>query len=435
MHTMNEEYENDDKSEEEVEDSGFMSYEELMQSRKISFSDVKEHLTGPVISTLVHVLVLSFLGTIIVFKAPEKAKEITVEMKKIEPTEIEPPPPPPEPPEPTDVQTPTDTPIERPNMEVDVDVKVDNISVNNTSDVQLPSVLNMKTSNSALTLPVNPGGGGGGPVGGKFLGTGGTGSRFAFVLDYSASMGGHTVGNKKIDVMEEHLVKALEGFRGKGQVCIILFAGGGWLLDGEWPVGKIVPFKSGSGKSKRPCRRLDPAKLNPRWIVPNKHNLEILKKLIYETETLYGTDWSAGMDIALNYLKPAPDVVFFMTDGKVSEVSAKNTLDMVKAAKAKKKNLVVNVIAFGLTDDGGSSKKSGSSAKSKNGDPSYYLPEIAKVGGGQYKVFTSADIKAMSDVKKITKYDAEGKLDYSPPPKTSSKTLPKERKMTDLIIE
>ena len=434
---MNEEYEHDEMSEEEVEGSGFMSYEELMESRKISFSDVKEHLTGPVISTVIHVVLLAFLGTIIVFKAPEKAKEITVEMKKIEPTEIEPPPPPPEPPEPVEVENPTETPIERPNMEVDVDVQVENISVNNTSEVQLPSVLNMKMSNSALSLPVNPGGGGTkGSIGGKFLGTGGSGQRFAFVLDYSASMGSHNVGNKKIDVMEEHLVKALEGFRGKGQVCIILFAGGGWLLDGEWPVGTVTPSSNGR-TTKRKCRELDPATLKPRWIVPNKHNLEILKKKIYETDTLFGTNWAAGMDIALNYLKPSPDVVFFMTDGMVSESSAQQTLDMVKAAKVKHKNMIVNVIAFGLSADGGSSskKKASSSSKNKRCDPSYYLPEIAKVGGGQYKVFTAADIKAMSDVKKITKYDAPGELDYAPPPKTSSRSLPAEKKVTGLEIE
>ena len=431
---MNDEY--DEMSEEEIGGSGFRSYEELVASRKISFSDIKEHLTGPVISTLIHVVVLAFLGTIIVFKAPEEAKDISVEMKTIKPTEIAPPPPPPELPDSVEADDSTQAPLDRPKMNVDVDVEVDNISVDSTPEVQLPSALNMKMTNSALTLPVNAGGGGGGPVGGKFLDTVGKGSRFAFVLDYSASMGSHEVKNKKIDVMQEHLVKALEGFRGKGQVCIILFAGGGWLLDGEWPVGTVT--KSSNGRTtKRPCRKLDPAKLNPRWVVPNKHNLEILKKLIYETDTLFGTDWASGMDIALNYLKPLPDVVFFMTDGRVLEESAKSTLQMVKAAKAKKKDLVVNVIAFGLTDDGGSSgkKKGGSSSGSKRGDPEYYLPEIAKVGGGQYKAFTSDDIKAMSNVEKITKYHAEGKLDYSPPPKTSSKSLPAERKVTGLVIE
>ena len=81
---MQEEYEIQEYH--EGEDSGFMSYEELMGARKITFADVKEHMTGPVISTVIHVILLAFLGTIIVFEAPKESKEITVEMKAIEPT-------------------------------------------------------------------------------------------------------------------------------------------------------------------------------------------------------------------------------------------------------------------------------------------------------------------------------------------------------------
>ncbi len=157
----------------EEEESGFMGYEELMEARKITFADIKEHLTGPVISTVIHIVLLAFLGTIIVFKAPEKAKEITVAMKKIEIPEIEPPPPPPEPPEQVEVETPTDTPIERPNMDVDVEVPVEDIKLSTLTEIDLPSILNMKVSNSALSLPVNPGGGsrrGGG--GGNAFGNG-----------------------------------------------------------------------------------------------------------------------------------------------------------------------------------------------------------------------------------------------------------------------
>jgi len=166
---MNEKYIESEETE-EVEGSGFMSYEDLMEARKITFSDVKEHLTGPVLSTIIHIVLLAFLGTIVVFKAPEKSKEITVEMKTIEPQEIEPPPPPPEPPDPVDVETPTDTPIERPNVDVEVDVQVENISVESPTEIELPNVLNMKMSNSALKLSVPVGGGrkGGGKIGSGF---------------------------------------------------------------------------------------------------------------------------------------------------------------------------------------------------------------------------------------------------------------------------
>jgi hypothetical protein len=166
---MNEKYIESEETE-EVEASGFMSYEDLMEARKITFSDVKEHLTGPVLSTIIHIVLLAFLGTIVVFKAPEKSKEITVEMKTIEPQEIEPPPPPPEPPDPVEVETPTDTPIESPEVEVEVDVQVENISVDSPNEIDMPNVLNLKISNSALKLSVPAGGGrkGGGKIGSGF---------------------------------------------------------------------------------------------------------------------------------------------------------------------------------------------------------------------------------------------------------------------------
>ena len=169
---MNEENETKEQS------SGFMSYEELMDSRKLTFSDIKEHMTGPVISTLIHIVLLAFLGTVVVFEAPKKSKEITVEMKTIKPKEIKPPPPPPEPPEPVETDDVVeDVPVETPDVKVDVEVKVDNISVNTPSEIELPNALNMKMSNSALKLAVPVGGGGGGRRGGVKVSAFGYGSK------------------------------------------------------------------------------------------------------------------------------------------------------------------------------------------------------------------------------------------------------------------
>jgi len=167
---MNQQNENLDKEEAHQEASGFMSYEELLEARKITFSDIKEHITGPVISTIIHVILLAFLGTIVVFEAPKKSKEIMVEMKNIEPQEIEPPPPPPEPPEPVDTNMETETPIETPTVEIDLNIQVDNISVDNPTEIEMPNLLNMKLTNSALKLAVPVGGGGrkGGKIGSGF---------------------------------------------------------------------------------------------------------------------------------------------------------------------------------------------------------------------------------------------------------------------------
>ena len=177
------------------DNSGFMSYEDLMQSRKITFQDVKEHMTGPVISTIIHVVLLGFLGTVVVFEAPKQSKEITVEMKTIKPKEIKPPPPPPEPPEPVETDNVVDdVPVETPDVKVDVDVKVDNISVDTPADVELPNALNMKMTNSALKLAVPVGGGhgrrGGVKIGGFGYGKKADGDLVGVMYDLKTKPGG-----------------------------------------------------------------------------------------------------------------------------------------------------------------------------------------------------------------------------------------------------
>ena len=402
---MNQEYE-DDESMEEAEGSGFVSYEELMEARKITFLDIKEHLTGPVISTVIHVVLLAFLGTIVVFKAPEKSKEITVEMKTIEPQEIEPPPPPPEPPDPVDVQDSSETPVERPDVDVQVDVQVDNISVNDTSDVELPSVLDMKMSNSALTLSVPVGGGrNGGGVAGKFLGTGGSGSRFMFILDYSASM-----SKDQLLVLKSHLMKALKAFKGRGQVAILFFAGPTWLPQEN---GMAV-YKKWGGKGRydhfanKDMRSFYP---KPKWMVPNAHNLAILDKYICQSGKVGGTNWSHPFRIALENMDPKPQVIFFMTDGNVSGKISRECIDLVKKYGEK---ITINTIGFGVTAGA--------------------LKDIAKLSkGGVFKGYSKSELKSMAkDVTLPTSFTKDTDFDYRIP---RVGKISAEKKVEGLTIE
>jgi hypothetical protein len=150
---MQEEYENNEEENEDESDASFKPYEELLETRKVSLQDIRQHMTGPVISTMIHVVLLAFLGTIIVFKAPEKSKEIQVEMKTMEIKEVPPPPKPPEPPEPVEVES--DIEIERPDVVTEnVEVTVEDVAVQNTAvEIELPNVLNVKPTNSALVMP------------------------------------------------------------------------------------------------------------------------------------------------------------------------------------------------------------------------------------------------------------------------------------------
>ena len=389
-------------------ENGFITYEDLIESRKISIEDIKEHTTGPVISTIIHIILLAFLGTIIVFKAPTKSKEITVTMKTLEVQEIEPPPPPPEPPEPVEIENPTETPIERPNMEVDVNVQVDNISVDNPSEIEMPSVLNMKMSNSALRLSVPVGGGSkGGTVAGKFLGTGGSGSRFFFILDYSGSM-----NRNRLLVMKSHLIKALEAFKGKGQVAILFFSGPVWLPQEDAKAVRRAWTKAGQNFH---CTTPGSEKLypSPKWFKPNKHNLEILKKYICQTPVTLGTNWLHPFTVALKNMKEKPNVIFFMTDGSVDKYIVDDCMELVKKYG---KRVIINTIGFGLN---------------KGGNDLEALAKLSK--GGVFKGYTNLELEKMaSEVTLPTNFTNDTDIDYTIP-KTSK--ISKEKDVKGLSIE
>ena len=102
---MEEELENMEGVEEGLEEEEYRAptFEEMMAARKLTMQDVKEHLSGPVVSLIVHAIILAILSTIIVFRPPDEGtnievKEVVVEVKPLE-KKIEPPDPEEVPPE------------------------------------------------------------------------------------------------------------------------------------------------------------------------------------------------------------------------------------------------------------------------------------------------------------------------------------------------
>ncbi len=133
---------------------GVHSLEEYFYSQKITFQDVMEHITGPVVSVIIHVIGLALLCTIMVFQPPEQKRDLIVEVKEVEIKSLEklPEPPPPD-------ETVTD---ERPDLNTDrpsvnqqsVDVNMSDVAVvsGTATDVNVPDVLAIKPSTSALKL-------------------------------------------------------------------------------------------------------------------------------------------------------------------------------------------------------------------------------------------------------------------------------------------
>ena len=127
-------------------------YQDVLAAQKISFNDIKEHMTGPVVSFVAHVIILVFLGSMVVFEGTPERQQIEVEVQEVDVKELEKIPEPPQPEEMEEVEVEID--IERPDVVTEVNVQVEDVAVSATStDISMPNVLSVKPTNSALVLP------------------------------------------------------------------------------------------------------------------------------------------------------------------------------------------------------------------------------------------------------------------------------------------
>ncbi len=148
---MSEEHE-DHEMETEGRLDGVPTYEEIMAAKRLTFQDIKDHISGPMVSIVFHVIGLAFLSTIIVFKAPDEGKDIEVREVQVDVKEIEEIP---EPPEPEQVEVEVEVEIERPDVTLDdTSVVVEDVAVDApAADVVIPNILSVKPTNSALVMP------------------------------------------------------------------------------------------------------------------------------------------------------------------------------------------------------------------------------------------------------------------------------------------
>jgi len=144
----------------EQQSDEMQEYYDILANQKLSMSDILDHMTGPVISLVLHIILISFLSSIVVFEPAPEQNEIEVVMKEIEIKPMEEPPEPPEPPEDVEADE-VEVEIERPDVAppAEMDAPVADIDVNDSSltiDVTdlMGGGLLMEGNNSALTLNV-----------------------------------------------------------------------------------------------------------------------------------------------------------------------------------------------------------------------------------------------------------------------------------------
>ncbi len=135
--------------------SGYIpSYEDILEAQKVTFQDVMNHTTGPVISVVVHILLFTFLGTIVIFPAPEEKDEMILESTEVEIPEIDKLEEPPKPEEVMDVAAEVE--MEDVEMEVTAEVDVEDMDAGDDDDgFEEDSGVNLDLveSGSSLKLP------------------------------------------------------------------------------------------------------------------------------------------------------------------------------------------------------------------------------------------------------------------------------------------
>ena len=199
---------------------------------------------------------------------------------------------------------------------------------------------------------------GGGWGDGSVSGTGGGGATFfnqsvkgdriAYVIDYSASMRG-----KREELMRDELKKSVSGLQSGMKYQMIFFAGPAWVAGDELKfsdgdeAGKEsneAEVKTTEGKKyklEKKGRWQVPSNYKAEWMDASEDNLRASRKIIKDHGLVYGTEWSKPLEMAMD-MKPAPQIIFFMTDGTGGTVNKVKEL----ATMAKRKKIVINSVAM-----------------------------------------------------------------------------------------
>lgn len=172
--------------------------------------------------------------------------------------------------------------------------------------------------------------------------------RVVYVIDYSASMRG-----KREELMRDELAKSVSKLKPGMQYQMIFFAGPAWVAgdelefdggDEQGKTSKEVKVETAEGKKhtiKKKERWKVPTSYNAQWKEATSENLRESRKVIRNHGLIYGTEWSKPLEMAME-MDPAPQIIFFMTDGTGGTVGKVKEL----ASRAKRKQIVINSIAM-----------------------------------------------------------------------------------------
>lgn len=186
---------------------------------------------------------------------------------------------------------------------------------------------------------------GAGAAAASFFGQKVEAQRIAYVIDYSMSM----KGKGRDALMREELTKAIKELPSSMDYQMIYFAGPAWVAGEKLEVkdrrAGVITSEGGRKYDYGPGEdswRSRTAIKRAQWVKASSDNISTSLKHVKNTPLIFGTAWQIPLEMALA-MEPAPDVIYFMTDGVGGNVD-KVAADMSK--KAKELGTKINTIAM-----------------------------------------------------------------------------------------
>jgi len=193
--------------------------------------------------------------------------------------------------------------------------------------------------------------------------------RVAYVIDYSLSMTG-----RREQLMRDELARSVGRLTPGMKHQLVFFAGPAWIAGDEVSVADDRRAGEVDDGQRSYDWEVDPSdgswqprglKQRPEWRDCSPGTIADSVDKVRRGPLAWGTSWEAPLEMAIA-MNPAPQVIFFMTDGAVGG-------DMVKLAeklghRARRKGILVNTVAM------------------MQPEAEDAMKELAKRSGGQFSI-------------------------------------------------
>ncbi|MEO0416710.1 MAG: hypothetical protein AAF226_17350, partial [Verrucomicrobiota bacterium] len=161
-------------------------------------------------------------------------------------------------------------------------------------------------------------------TGASFFGSRASGRRFLFILDHSSSM-----SEEQLALRNGELQRSLETLPPGVQYQVILFAGACLFAEPKWTHdntgqtrlitvsdarGRDYQFKSIRGANEWDFDGEDKQMPKANWLRAGPQSFKKTMRAVETVKPFFGTDWGLALKMG-TLMKPAPDVIFFMSDG------------------------------------------------------------------------------------------------------------------------